>query len=187
MESVALEAVTSIGTSAFSGCTALESVALEAVTSIGESAFRGCTALTGDFNLPNLTGTLLPNAFKNTKITSFYAPNLTAVNSYAFEGCTALESVALEAVTSIGSYAFSGCTALESVVVKATTPPSIQSNAFAFSSIASGTGTIYVPDDSVTAYQEATNWVTYADRIKGISELETDNPDLYEEIKDYLS
>ena len=37
--------------------------------------------------------------------------------------------------------------------------------------IASGTGYIYVPDDMVETYKSATNWSTYADQIKGMSEL----------------
>jgi hypothetical protein len=32
-------------------------------------------------------------------------------------------------------------------------------------------GSIYVPDEYVETYKTATNWVTYADRITGISNL----------------
>jgi hypothetical protein len=44
-------------------------------------------------------------------------------------------------------------------------------NAFSNTPIASGTGYIYVPDDLVDRYKQATNWSTYASQIKGISEL----------------
>lgn len=37
--------------------------------------------------------------------------------------------------------------------------------------IASGTGYVYVPDDMVETYKSATNWSTYANQIKGMSEL----------------
>ena len=37
--------------------------------------------------------------------------------------------------------------------------------------IANGTGYVYVPDDMVETYKSATNWDTYANQIKGMSEL----------------
>lgn len=43
---------------------------------------------------------------------------------------------------------------------------------FTASKIAVGTGYVYVPDDMVDTYKNATNWSNYADQIKGISELE---------------
>ena len=65
-----------------------------------------------------------------------------------------------------------------------TTPPTLNSNAY------NGTHSdlkIYVPDASVEAYKTATNWSQYSSRIKGISELPSDNAELYNEIKDYLN
>ena len=35
-------------------------------------------------------------------------------------------------------------------------------------------GYIYVPDALVDSYKKATNWVTYADQIKPLSELPTE-------------
>ena len=40
--------------------------------------------------------------------------------------------------------------------------------------IARGTGYIYVPDNMVETYKSATNWSVYADQIKGMSELPTE-------------
>ena len=37
--------------------------------------------------------------------------------------------------------------------------------------IANGNGYIYVPDADVETYKTATNWSTYANQIKGLSEL----------------
>ena len=37
--------------------------------------------------------------------------------------------------------------------------------------IASGTGYVYVPDNLIETYRQSTNWSTYANQIKGISEL----------------
>ena len=48
----------------------------------------------------------------------------------------------------------------------------LSSNVFANSSVASGTGFIYVPDDLVNSYKAHTNWSAYASQIKPLSELE---------------
>ena len=42
---------------------------------------------------------------------------------------------------------------------------------FANTPIASGEGYVYVPDELVEQYKVATNWTTYANQIKPISEL----------------
>ena len=62
----------SIGTSAFSGCSGLTSVSIgNSVTSIGESAFRYCSSLTS-ITIPN---------------------SVTSIGNYAFSGCKSLTSV----------------------------------------------------------------------------------------------
>ena len=73
-------------------------------------------------------------------------------------------------LTSIGNYAFNDCSALVTFICNATTPPTLASNVFNNTPIASKTGTIYVPDASVDAYKAATNWSQYADIIKPLSE-----------------
>lgn len=47
----------------------------------------------------------------------------------------------------------------------------INSNDLTGTTIAKGTGYVYVPDDMVDTYKSATNWSAYADQIKGMSEL----------------
>lgn len=97
--------------------------------------------------------------------------------------CENLNDVILpESLTSIGSYAFYGCTSLSAILIRAATPPTLELNAFQ----ETNNCPIYVPDASVEAYKTATNWSSYASRIKGVSELQTDNPTLYEEVKEYL-
>ena len=112
----------------------------------------------------------------NTKITSFaefvnFSGIITLENS-AFDGCSSLAEIILPAgVTSIGNDAFKNCSSLQYIVVKATTPPTLSST----NAIPSTIGAIYVPDESIEAYQAATNWnsSTFATKIKGISEMPT--------------
>ena len=84
--------VTSIGSSAFSGCSGLTSVTIpESVTSIGSSAFSWCSGL---------MSVTIPNS-------------VTSIGSGAFSSCEGLTSVTFgKGVTSIGSSAFSYCTSL---------------------------------------------------------------------------
>ena len=68
-------------------------------------------------------------------------------------------------VTSIGGNEFSGCTAMKSFVIRAIAPPSLGVNSFSGNPCS-----IYVPDQSVEAYKTASNWSTYASKIKPLSE-----------------
>ena len=91
--------VTSIGGSAFYGCSGLTSVTIpNSVTSIGEDAFQNCIGM---------SSVTIPNS-------------VTSIGSGAFSGCSGLTSVTIgSSVTSIGYYAFSGCSSLTSITLNA--------------------------------------------------------------------
>ncbi len=94
--------VTSIGESAFEGCSGLTGITLpDGVTSIEGSAFSGCSGL---------TGIALPDG-------------VTSIGNFAFEYCSGLAEIAIsEGVTSIGDRAFRGCSGLVSITVEENNP-----------------------------------------------------------------
>ena len=112
--------VTSIGKSAFAGCTGLTCITIpDSVTSIGWGAFFGCTGLTS-VTIPDSVTSIGDYAFNRcTGLTSVTIGNgVTSIDTYAFYGCTSLKSITIpDSVTRIGYYAFSGCTGLTSVTI----------------------------------------------------------------------
>lgn len=184
--------------------------------SISRNTFANCTNLEYDFaNLPKSI-THLVNSFENSvKCHGVVAlPNLTFLEYFAFKG-TSIAGVAdlgkitqtpqtystsgaftsdtlryailPDTLTQLGLGTFSNTPILEAVILKCATPPSFLGGS-PFYVISSQNLSIYVPDASVETYKAATGWngETLVNRIKGISDLQTDNPTLYEEIAEYL-
>lgn len=91
----------------------------DSVTTIGKSAFASQTNLTG-FELGENSGltTIESYAFEGCSALKFvYLPNsVTTMGSHVFKDCKALETIILpDSVTKIGEYAFDGCKALKSI------------------------------------------------------------------------
>ena len=114
------DSVTSIGSSAFYGCTGLTSITIpDSVTSIGDYAFSGCTGLTS-ITIPDSVTSIGSFAFYGcTGLTSVtIGDGVTSIGSSVFRGCSGLTSVIMgDSVTSIGNYAFENCTGLTSITI----------------------------------------------------------------------
>ena len=125
LEVVLPSTVTSLGESAFEGCTALTTFVLSsAITSIPQNAFKGCTALTA-IALPQGVTTIGFGAFQGcthlTEVTTTSASALATIEANAFYGCAALNVFAIPAgVTAINSSVFGGCLALNNIVIPQT-------------------------------------------------------------------
>ena len=170
--SVIPNSVTSIGDSAFEGCTGLTELTLpKSVTSIGDFAFLGCRGLT-ELTLPNSVTSIGNYAFSDCSgLTELTLPNsLTEIGKYAFSGCSGLTELTLpNSVTSIGDGAFGDCSGLSKITSLAEIPPVCGSGVF--DRVNKTNCKLIVPIVSVIAYKQAEVWNEFSN-IRGFSGVE---------------
>ena len=158
--------VTSISNYAFQNCYALASISIPAsVTSIGSSAFYGCSL--SSISIPAGVTSIGNAAFSSCpSLSSVTIPaGVKSINDSAFSYCHSLSSISIPAsVKNINSSAFQNCYGMAEYHLLPTTPPTL-SNTNAFNGIPSDC-IIYVPKGCLEAYQNATNWATYASKMK---------------------
>lgn len=164
--------VKTIGERAMSHFRTLISCEFLNVETIKTYGFYGCGNLL-ELNFPKATA-IEANAFTDCKAATICRLNsLKAITSEIVRSLTAMRIVYIPLVESIVGAPFADCTGLEAVIITQTNKVATlaATNAFVRSSIANGTGYVYIPDDLVNSYKTATNWSTFAAQIKGLSEL----------------
>jgi hypothetical protein len=146
----------------------------DGLTTINNYCFYVNNSLT-TINLPDTLTSIGNNAFSSCSklIINELPVNITIINSYCFSSCSAITEMTCKGkITKIDSTAFYRCYSLSKFVLpNITSVPTLGSSVFSSTEIASGTGYIYVPDNLVESFKTATNWSTYANQIKGVSEL----------------
>lgn len=128
-------------------------------------------SFSGTYKSANLTSIGQYMMSGQSGLTGFFAPNLKQIQFNAFSYCSVLKYIYIQG-GEIQSNSFFACKGIVALVIKSTAVTTLNTAAsLNGSSIASGTGYIYVPDDLVDQYKVATNWATYANQIKGLSEI----------------
>ena len=167
------KSVTSIGSSAFSSCSKLTSITIpETVTSIEASTFSGCSSLTS-IKIPKSVTLIGSSAF--SRCTGFTGnltipESVTSIESSAFSGCTGFTGnlILSEKLSTLGKSAFSSCNFAEIYSLNPL-PATIETSSFPSSIL--NDAPLYVPANSIEAYEEATGWQSFAE-IKPIFALE---------------
>ena len=165
------EGITSIGSSTFGWCFALTTVNIPAsLTQMGDWVFDNCLALTAINVAGSNTAYYSVNGilFNKDKTTLICYPagkpqleytipsSVTVIGVNAFAYCDALTQLTIpSSVTSIGEWAFDSCTALAEMTVLATVPPTVADAVF-YS--VNRNIPVYVPAESLAAYQAAEVW-----------------------------
>ena len=188
------EGITSIGDNTFSQCYALTTVNIPAsLTNMGDWVFDACTALT-QINVDEANeaycsdGGVLFNKDKTTLLqypagkpeTDYTIPSsVTVIGKNAFANCVAITTLTIPAgVTIIEDYAFYFCTALAEMTVLATVPPTITDEGVFY--CVDNNIPVYVPAESLTAYQAAEVWKEF--NLQAISGSAVTNPSMPESI-----
>ena len=158
----------------FAGCSNLTSIVVDSenhyydsrencnaiITTAQNPYFTPNTLIVGckTTNIPNSVAEIGDNAFYNSSLESITIPTGVAkIGRSAFNKSNLLSSVTLPAtLTAIGDWAFDDCNNLKEVICYAPQPPTISK--YTFSDISP---TIYVPENTVTIYQNAPYWMTF--------------------------
>lgn len=147
----------------FAKCTGLKTVDAPNLTSLKNKMFLNCSNLIS-INLPKLTTIEGDQVIENTKIPTLVLPSFTGtIYNNSLRTNTSLTAVDLKSATKLNATCFSGCSSLTTLVIRGDSVPILDNiNSFQNTPFATGKagGTLYVPNNKITAYQEATNWST---------------------------
>lgn len=175
-----------IGFRTFKNCASLTSVKLaNNIEGFGREAFYGCTSLTS-IDIPNGVKTLESETFKGCRtLRDIVLPDqLETIDKEALYGCNSLKSIRIpSSVIKIDSRAII-CRNLREVHAESITPASCYANYSGYRAFGTSTrqlGVLFVPEGSVSKYQEAKGWEEF-DRIvieglSGIEKIESSNPE----------
>jgi len=175
--------VTTIGAYAFDECRYLTSLTMgDQVTEVGMYAFSDCYKLTSLRLSDNITSIPRGMCFNDSSLVDCDLPSsLEMIGASVFMSCVSLKEVTIpEGVTYIGDGAYHECTALEVLVLPSTLEELDQSfygcvslkEIYSYATVPGDCGyhdawgggvdkqacTLYVPDEAIDAYKEATYW-----------------------------
>lgn len=143
----------------FSGCTNLVydiGLLPKSITTLG--SFTNCSNVTGELELPNLE--TLAGGFGNSGITKIKNIGIvTSIPNFVFNSINIRFINFPETVVEIGN---NNTNTQMIILCNSIVPPTL--------TVGNNVKKCYVPDDSVEAYKQASNWNNFADRIYPLSE-----------------
>lgn len=188
--SIPQETLTNIGRSAFGYCSNLRFAAIPSgVTRINDNTFQGCDSLRA-VSLPvsvtelggnifsasaSIASIVMPSTITSIGVSLFNSDNsltkvrlpksLVSLGDFAFNNCYSLSSITIpSSVTTLGTGMFNQCYGVAEYHVLPTSPPVMAGDSW--NGIASDC-VIYVPSESLSAYQSAQYWRAHASRMVG--------------------
>ena len=107
----------------------------------------------------------------NKPMLHFDFPVCTTLGQYCFYGNARLETLKIPSVTSIPANSLNNCTKLKWIQIGGTSDRIVTVVSSAGLNTCSALTAIYVPDALVNDYKTASNWSSYANKIKGYSDM----------------
>lgn len=159
---------TSVGGYAFYKCGNLKSVRFSKAKTLEGYAFYDSGLQSVDFPLVESTGNYIFQECSSLSAVSM--PAVKQLGNSAFRDCKALYKLDFPVLTQIGTTTFLN-SALSVLILRANSVCSLAgTNAFTSTPVATGGGFVYVPAALVDSYKAATNWSTYAEKIRAIED-----------------
>ncbi len=146
-----------VGVDNFRDCQNIETVTIhDGATEIGQGEFTGCISIKA-IDIPNSVLTVGPNAFQGCSnlVAAKIGDGVQEIRYHVFTDCSRLEKVVMGAgLKSIGMRTFGGnCNQLSSITILSSQVPTLVADGFS-----NYNATVYVPSQSVSAYQAADYW-----------------------------
>ena len=161
------DSVRTISQRAFKNASSLSDIRLnEGLTTIGGTeVFQYCSSLK-ELDFPSTIRSIGTSCFQGTAIEVFEIPEgfETSGDSVFFATQGTKTIILPSTVTSLGNNTFRSSYAT-TIIVKAVQPPSLGSDSWLYTRVAS----IYVPDESIGAYQSAAVWSQKSSLFKPLS------------------
>ena len=181
LTSVSFPNVTTAGQAALQGQTALTQASMPSLTTLPKNLFTRCSQL-ATVDLPFSSYTGIPDTvFSVCALTA--VPPMPLVRSIGIQSFYECDMPKIDIGTNssstrlyLGQNAFGNCSSLLALIIRysavatwgSTTSP------LTGSSIASGTGYIYVPSALVDSYKSDSNWSTYSSQFRAIEDYSDD-------------
>lgn len=163
------EGVVAVGPYAFSQCGLTHMPQIPAsVTTIGTRAFAGCNDQ-GALVIPETVTDIAQEAFVLCRFSTINIPQSIDTLVYRVFGmCQWMGEVTLpESVNCIGESAFSWCTSLRKIYAYNPVPPTVNTTEIYHSfDRVPRSATVYVPQGSLSAYQNAPGWNEFANIVE---------------------